>query len=46
MNYQIIASRGHYEVYVNGDLYCTADTIKEAEREIEEYEAEHAVVMI
>lgn len=27
---------GHYEVYLNGKFYCSADTYGEAEKEIEE----------
>lgn len=34
-NYQIISKNGHYEVYVNGKFYCSADTIIEAARELE-----------
>lgn len=34
--YEIIAVHGHYEVYIQGKFYCTADTINEAEKELEE----------
>ena len=27
----------HWEVYVNGKLYCTADSKSEAERDLQEY---------
>lgn len=30
--------RGHYEIYINGKFYCSADTHEEAAREIELYE--------
>lgn len=33
--YQIIAIRGHYEVYLNGKFFCSADTFMEAVKEIE-----------
>ena len=32
--YNIIPKNGHYEVYINGKYYCTADSISEAEYEI------------
>lgn len=35
-DYDIIQVNGHYEVYINGKFYCSADTITEATREIEE----------
>ena len=34
-DYKIISKNGHYEVYVNGKFYCSADTIIEAARELE-----------
>ena len=37
MDYNIVPNRGHYDVYINGDLYCTADSMPEAESEIKEY---------
>ena len=41
MTYNIINRAGHYEVYINGDFYCSADTIIEATKEIEKYERTH-----
>ena len=38
MTYNIIHVNGHYEVYINGIFYCSADTINAAAKEIEEYE--------
>lgn len=38
MDYQIITRKGHYEILINGKFYCSADTLPEAEREIEDYE--------
>lgn len=32
--YKIIHVNDHYEVYYNGEFYCSADTIQEAESEI------------
>lgn len=42
--YNIIPIHGHYEIYINGKFYCTADDLNEAAREIEDYEREHALV--
>lgn len=36
MEPEIIYEHGHYAVYINGELYCTADTHKEAREEIED----------
>lgn len=33
---EIKAVHGHYEVYINGQFYCSADTRAEAEAEIKE----------
>lgn len=38
MTYKIVSARGHYEVYINGVFYCSADTMHEAAKEIEDYE--------
>ena len=35
MCYEIIAVRGHYEVHIDGQFYCSADTEVEAETEID-----------
>lgn len=35
MDYEIKFVRGHYEIYINGEFYCSADNIAEAETEIE-----------
>lgn len=37
MSYKIVSKRGHYEVYINGKFYCSADTRSEAIKEVEEY---------
>lgn len=37
MNISIIPDHGHYLVYIDGKFYCTADSVREAEREIENY---------
>lgn len=34
MTYTITPNKGHYEVYIDGKFYCTADSISEAENEI------------
>ena len=36
-DYEIVYCREHYEVYIKGMFYCSADTIEEASREIEKY---------
>ena len=33
--YEIKNKNGHYELYVNGKFYCSADTFTEAAREID-----------
>lgn len=38
MNYKIVPNHGHYEVYIDGKFYCSADTMNEAAKEVEEYE--------
>lgn len=38
MKYSITPVYDHYEVYINGKFYCSADTWFEAVREIEEYQ--------
>lgn len=40
LRYKIIPVHGHYNVYINGKFYCSADTYNEAEAEIDEYERE------
>lgn len=34
-DYEIIAVKGHYEVYRDGKFFCSADTHYEAAKEIE-----------
>lgn len=34
----------HFEVYINGRFYCSADTWIEAVREIEEYKKEMCLI--
>lgn len=34
MNYRIVNNNGHYDVYVDGAFYCSADTVAEAVREL------------
>lgn len=33
--YEIISVHGHYELRLNGEFVCSADTYGEAEKEIE-----------
>ena len=41
MSYDIVNVNGHYEVYINGKFYCSADNTVEAAKEINEYEKRH-----
>lgn len=34
MSYRIINNNGHYDVCVNGEFHCSADTMEEAVREL------------
>lgn len=34
MNCKIINNHGHFEVYINGTFYCSADTMAEVIHEI------------
>ena len=40
MSYKIVPVNGHFEVYIDGEFFCTADSWKEAEMEIKEYQSE------
>lgn len=35
MDYEIVREQDHYKVYIDGEFYCTADTVSEAAHEIE-----------
>lgn len=35
--YSISKKDDHYEVYINGIFYCSADSMSEAANELEEY---------
>lgn len=37
VKYKIKRKYDHYEVYINGKFYCSADTHEEAAREVESY---------
>ena len=37
MDFGIIPNAGHYDVYVDGDFFCSADSYNEAVKEIEEW---------
>ena len=34
MSYRIIENNGHYDVYIEGEFFCSADTMAEAVHEI------------
>lgn len=35
-DYKIVPNNGHYDVYINGKFYCSADTMPEAIQEVKE----------
>lgn len=35
---KIIPNNGHYDVYINGEFYCSAETVIEAAKEIENHD--------
>ena len=37
MTYEIKPNKGHFVVYINGEFYCTADNMREAAKDVEEY---------
>lgn len=37
MNFNIIPVREHYEIYLDGEFFCSADTDSEAAKDIEEF---------
>lgn len=43
MSCQIIPVKGHYEVYIDGKFYCSADSFSEAQSEIADYQGESEV---
>lgn len=45
MTCQIKSVRGHFEVYIDGKFYCSADTIKEVTYELKKYERERGVAI-
>ena len=40
MNISIVPTKGHYEVYIDGKFFCSADSLPEAAKEIENYKGE------
>lgn len=34
MSYRIIENNGHYDVYIEGEFFCSADTMAEAVHEV------------
>lgn len=43
MTYKIKPYKGHLVVYIDGEFYCTADNMKEVEKEIKEYKQKRSV---
>lgn len=46
MDYKIISNCGHCEIYIDGKFYCSTDDWEEAEKEIEEYEAQNCYIEV
>lgn len=44
MTCKIKSDRGHFVVHINGRFYCTADNMREAVKEVEDYIKERGVV--
>lgn len=40
MTVEIVPKYEHYEVYIDGKFYCSADDEREAEKEVESYMTE------
>lgn len=43
MTYKIKPYKGHLVVYIDGEFYCTADNMKEVEKEIKECKQKRSV---
>ena len=41
MDIRVVHVAGHYEVYVDGDFICSADTLNEAHEEIKNWLKNH-----
>ena len=37
MTYDIKRNKEHFDIYINGRFYCSADNEKEAAQEVQEY---------
>ena len=37
MNYEVRHVYGHYEIYIDGEFYCSADDMTEVAKEIEKF---------
>ena len=37
VDYEITPVAGHYDVYIDGEFYCSADSHSEAKDEVEKY---------
>jgi hypothetical protein len=40
VDYDIVRDHDHYVVYIDGKFFCTADRVKEAVEEVENYLSE------
>lgn len=36
VDFKIVRNAGHYDIYIDGDFYCSADTYNEAVKEVEQ----------
>ena len=41
MTCEVLQKHGHFEIFINGNFYCTVDSYPEAETEIKNYIGEH-----
>lgn len=41
MNIEIVPVYEHYEVHVDGEFYCSAETFSEAKQDVEDYIDSH-----
>lgn len=41
MTVKIVPVREHFEVHINGEFYCSADTLSEANQDVDNYIEAH-----
>ena len=40
--FKIKSCKGYYEIYIDGEFYCSVDNLTEAAKEIELYESDYS----